>query len=279
MGVFNDPKNGLSTIPENIHSTKEENWKKKKYLFDCLKSDKYKERLTKEMEGASEKEIQAEINKRIQNLKNIGVEVVKDPISPGGWGGTLGIYWPSELTKEELQRGVKPSHIQLEPHSLKSHKNINLEEYSHALEGGTKGGERITEKTKKLIESVTITPSERMYGSGVDPYEKYITTPTEFTAQIQSVRYNMKEKGIYDPLTEDFTEKHFKELMNNSDLKKDTHFERLWDSLEGDENQKKKSFIKVMNEIAAIEPQDNDTMFAKDIGKEDYMAPQMQLRV
>ena len=277
MGIFNNPKNGLGGIPENIYSTKEENWKKKKYLFDYLKSDKYKERLTKEMEGASEKEVQIEINKRTQNLKNVGVEIVKDPLDSRGWGGTLGTYWPSELTKEELQRGEKSNHIQLEPHSTWSHKNINLEEYSHALEGGAKGGERITEKTKNLIESVTITPSERMYGSGVDPYEKYITTPTEFTAAMQGVRHIMKERGIYDPFTEDFTEEHYKELMEGDhSLRYDTHFERLWDSLEGDEDQKKKSFIKVMNEIAAVEPRDSDTTFAKGVGKGGYMAPQMQ---
>lgn len=272
MGILNDPKNGLSDVPKNVYSTKEENWKKKKYLFDYLKSDKYKERLTKEMSGASEEKVQAEINKRTQNLSNIGVEIVKDPLdSRGRWGGVLGTYWPSELTKEELQRGEKPSHIQLEPHSTWSHKNINLEEYSHALEGGTKGGERITEKTKKLIESVTITPKEDGY------YEKYITTPTEFTAAMQGVRHMMKERDLYDPFTEDFTEEHYKELMEGDHpLRYDTHFERLWDSLEGDEDQKKKSFIKVMNEIAAVEPQDSDTTFAKGVGKGGYMAPQMQ---
>ena len=278
MAIFNDPKNGLGGVPENVYSTKEENIKKKKYLFDYLKSTKYKERLTKEMPNASEKEVQAEINKRKQNLKNIGVEIVKDPLDPRGrWGGTLGTYWPSELTKEELQRGEKPSHIQLEPHSTWSHKNINLEEYSHALEGGTKGGERITEKTKNLIESVTVTPSEDPTW-GVDHYEKYITTPTEFTAAMQGVRYMMKERGIYDPSSEDFTEEHYKELMEGDHpLRYDTHFERLWDSLKGDEKQKKKSFIKVMNEIAAVEPQDDSSTLAKGVGKESYMAKQQQI--
>ena len=272
MGIFNDPNNGLGGIPENVYSTKEENWKKKKYLLDYLKSAKYKERLTKEMEGASEEEVQKEIDKRTQNLKNIGVEIVKDPINlSGNWGSTLGTYWPSELTEEELKRGEQPSHIKLEPHSYWTHKNINLEEYSHALEGGTKGGERITEKTKNLIESVTITPKED------DRYEKYITKPTEFTAAMQSVRYMMKERGIYDPLKEDFTEEHYKELMEGDHpLKYNIHFERLWDSLKGDEKQKKESLIKIMNEIAAVESQDDDSIFAKDLGKEGYMAKQQQ---
>jgi hypothetical protein len=184
----------------------------------------------------------------------------------------LGRYWPSELSKEELEKGEKPSHIQLEPHGSWAYKNINLEEYSHALEGGAKGGERITEKTKNLIESVTITPKE---GSN---YEKYITTPTEFTAAMQGVRHMMKERDLYDPFTEDFTEEHYKELMEGDHpLKYDTHFERLWDSLKGDEKQKKKSFIKVMNEIAAVEPQDDSSTLAKGVGKESYMAKQQQI--
>ena len=223
--------------PENIYSTREKNLKAKNYLREYIMSPMYLERLAIEFPGMSERELKKERNARLKNLNTVSVSIPDKPLSSSGnYGGILGEYLADD------------HHIQFEPNPYYDYQNINLHEYSHAIDD-----ERISNRTIDFIDSITKESEKEKKPLNYNPSIDYLREPTEFIARIQAVRYAAFKEGLYDPMNEKFTKEHLKLLKNNLTVKYDNHFEDLYEILKGDKEEKDKNFIKSMNEIA-MEP-------------------------
>ena len=299
---------GVGGKPENIYSTREENIKKKKWIYKTLDSPQNRAIIKRELTVGgvepSDKDVQKVIDERRRNLQTVSVSMADKPIDRS-WESTYGVYHPDkkgqienmvelyksrgfDISIEEAEkrweagdRG-KEHHITLQPQERYTYKDTNLEEYLHAVKGGPKGG-RIPEKTLDLIDKHAIG------GSG----SEYVTIPDEFTVQFNSVKYKMEEEGLFNPMKEDFTEKHYNELLEGDHvIKMSNHFKRMMRSLEVNYNDKgryigpgssytqtkeqkqkvKAVVIKLMNNISVKvdEPKDDKQTLAS-IGKEAYM--------
>tara|TARA_R100000951_G_C2611335_1_gene171321 strand:- start:60 stop:1037 length:978 start_codon:yes stop_codon:yes gene_type:complete len=319
---------GVGGKPENVHSTRKENIKKKNWLRNMITSTKNFEVLQREMtvDGVKpdDREVQKVIDARLKNLNTVSVSMADEPIG-NSWESIYGSYEPpkekglqniidwhkrnkdeditmdeaKELYKEYKRAGktTKEHHITLQPQEDYWGKNTNLEEYLHSIKGGPEGGS-IPEKTLDLIDKYAV--------GGAD--SKYVTIPEEFTAQFNSVKYSMEEKGLFNPMEEDFTEEHYDKLIEGDHvIKMSNHFQRMMLSLKENFNDKghyigpsfpgnpehmgkhwtedssdtqtekqkeelKKIIIKLMNNISVQtdEPKDDKQTWAS-IGKEAYM--------
>tara|TARA_R100000781_G_scaffold70429_1_gene44247 strand:+ start:646 stop:1593 length:948 start_codon:yes stop_codon:yes gene_type:complete len=312
MRISRNIKGGVGNIPENIYSTREENIKKKKWIYNMLASSQNRKIIEKELtvDGVkpSEEEVQKLIDERWRNLRSVSVSMADKPIGPT-WDSIYGEYIPEkseqlqnliarhkriydeDITIEEAEdlwkkleregRTGKEHSITLQPQEREGYKEINLEEYLHAVKGGPEGG-RIPKKTLDLI--------DKHAAGGID--SKYETIPDEFTAQFNAVKYKMQEEGLFNPIEEDFTEEHYDKLMKGDHkIRESAHFMRMMESLKynydmwgfsedyygefGNKKQKEKlknAVIKLMNNISVRvdEPRDDKQTWAS-IGKEAYM--------
>jgi hypothetical protein len=240
-------------VPKNIYSTREKNLEAKNYLREYLMSPMYLERLAIEFPGYPKEVIEAERDSRLKNLNTVKVSISDEPLNAAGnWGGILGQYVPKEHNQnaESLrlnkEAGFPPHSIQFEPNPHPFYQANNLHEYSHALES-----DQVSQKTADFIDGITNHSSD------------YLRKPTEFVARIQAVRYRLYQEGLYNPMTEKFTEEHLKLLKNNFDIRNDNHYRDLYDILKGDTKEQDKNLIKSMNEIAMELP-------TPDIGSQFY---------
>ena len=240
-------------VPKNIYSTREKNLEAKNYLREYLMSPMYLERLAIEFPGYPKEVIEAERDSRLNNLNTVKVSISDKPLNKAGnYGGILGQYVPKEHNQntESLrlnkEAGFPPHSIQFEPNPHPFYQANNLHEYSHALES-----DQVSQKTANFIDGITNHSSD------------YLRTPTEFVARIQAIRYRLYQEGLYNPMTEEFTEEHLKLLKNNFDIRNDNHYRDLYDILKGDTKEQDKNLIKSMNEIAMELP-------TPDIGSQFY---------
>ena len=212
--------------------TKEEQNNQKKWLSDYIKSDKFKERLSKEGFDNPDKESK----ERLKLLNSVDISYVdkigKRPrIISGTYDHKNHII---KMEKEYDPNSFKPS---------SGFETIPLHEMYHASD---KAGKRISKKTESEIKNRTISNDKE--------YTKYLTTPTEFIGRIQPTRYLLNNEKIYDASKEDFNDKHYERMMQNKNIKSNVHFQEFYNTIKGDsEEERKNNFIWFMNNIASVD--------------------------
>ena len=221
----------------NVEGQKQRNW------FDSyIRSDKYLERLGKEMTGFmpgayDADKVANERRARLMNLRNTPVRFLPESseISPTP-GDVQGVYDADEY----------PGMIMLRPEYSKgrqgpwSYNTIPLHEMGHAAD---EGGKRIPQSTKDLLMS-TLKDNDL----GIPKEEYYYTQPTEYINRLQPLRYLLQEEGIYDARKEDFTEKHLQKAKENTRIELNRHFQDLLRNTKSE-----KDLINLMNIIAMDE--------------------------
>jgi hypothetical protein len=221
----------------------EEGQKQRNWLDSYIRSDKYLERLGKEMTGFmpgayDANKVANERRARLMNLRNtpVGFLPESSDISPTP-GDVQGVYNADEY----------PGMIMLRPEYSKgrqgswSYNTIPLHEMGHAAD---EGGKRIPQSTKDLLMS-TLKDNDL----GIPKEEYYYTQPTEYINRLQPLRYLLQEEGIYDARKEDFTEKHLQKAKENTRIELNKHFQDLLRNTKSE-----KDLINLMNIIAMDEP-------------------------
>ena len=220
----------------------EEGQKQRNWFDSYIRSDKYLERLGKEMTGFipgayDANKVANERWARLMNLRNtpIGFLPESSDISPTP-GDVQGIYDADEY----------PGMIMLRPEYKKgrqgpwSYNTTSLHEMGHGVD---EGGNRIPQFTKDLLMS-TLKDNDL----GIPKEEYYYTQPTEYINRLQPLRYLLQEEGIYDARTEDFTEKHLQKAKENTRIELNRHFQDLLRNTKSE-----KDLINLMNIIAMDE--------------------------
>jgi|11_taG_2_1085331.scaffolds.fasta_scaffold00034_47 GH24 family phage-related lysozyme (muramidase) len=220
----------------------EEGQKQRNWFDSYIRSDKYLERLGKEMTGFmpgayDANKVANERRARLMNLRNTPVRFLPESsdISPTP-GDVQGVYDADEY----------PGMIMLRPEYSKgrqgpwSYNTIPLHEMGHAAD---EGGKRIPQPTKDLLMS-TLKDNDL----GIPKEEYYYTQPTEYINRLQPLRYLLQEEGIYDARTEDFTEKHLQKAKENTRIELNKHFQDLLRNTKSE-----KDLINLMNIIAMDE--------------------------
>lgn len=256
-----------------LEQTSDEVKSQLEWLRSYVMSPMYMERLKKEFPGKDVKFIENERNMRYKNLDNVEyrtkfVKSIGD--KPGYVSGLYipkereGMFYDYSTGKWKPNKPVKspkgydvPGNVYFEKEyspktwsPAKGYETIPGHEYSHAVDDA---GARIPTATKEKIFRYTNQNDAKNYKSGNLEFD-YYTTPTEFIARMQSLRYLMDKLKLYDPKTNKFTESDYMKMINNNTIKQDVHFQDIFDSLKGNENEKKKNFIDLMNTIAYQQP-------------------------
>jgi hypothetical protein len=266
----------------NIHEQKNNevsnqlNW-----LRSYVKSPQYLERLKKEFPNKDQSFIENEINTRYDNLKDAEYRthfvnsIGKEPgyisgkmVSKNYRKGDM-FYnsktgkWEQDKWKPDPKGYDKPGHVYMEKefnpknwNPYPGYETIPAHEYGHLIDDG---GNRIPKETIKKIYDYT----KKQIGYSPDPHYKYgnmefeyPTTPSEFINRMQSVRYLLNKEKIYNPSTNKFTDADYNKMINNPTIKQNDHFQSIMNSLEGNDAQKKKNLIDLMNTVA-YQPNNN----------------------
>lgn len=247
------------------------------WLRSYVNSPKYLERLKKEFPNKDQSFIENERNIRLGNLEDAEYRThfVKSIGNKPGWVSGMAIpkkydgFFYDYPSKKWLLRKYykdpkgydKAGHVYMEkeydpknwaPYS--GFETIPAHEYGHLIDDV---GNRIPQSTKEKIFNYTKQSDDKNYKSGNMEFD-YLSTPTEFINRIQSIRYLLNQQKIYNPSTKNFTDADYIKMMNNSTIKNNTHFQDVFDSLKGNDQEKKKNFIDIMNTIA-YQPNNNNS--------------------
>lgn len=232
-------ENQLNNIlKEQDEFTNQLNW-----LKSYIASPKYLERLKKEFPNKDQNFIESERNIRLKNLDGVKsrTEFVNAIGKSPGW--ISGMYNP-ETKKFSFEKEYRPNNWK----PSEGFETIPTHEFGHAVDDA---GKRIPLSTEKKIFNYTKGGDKNFpYYTGKSGTFDYYTTPTEFINRIQPIRYLLKQQNIYDASKEDFTEKEYNKMMVNPQIKNNTHFQDIMNSLKGTDQEKKIKFIDVMNTIA-----------------------------
>jgi len=257
----------IETVIKTSPNAKEELASQYNWWLSYLQSPQYLQRLQKEFPGKDKKWIENERDVRLNNLQSVKNKtqfVNAIGKEPGYFSGMyIGKKYEGERWDYVQQKWVKNKY---EPSSNKKkydkqgniyiekgfntpgYETIPAHELGHAVDDG---GYRIPASTKEKIYKYTNGGNQsKEYRSGGREFD-YVTTPTEFINRLQPVRYLLQKLNIYDARKSDFTEKDYNKMMNSDKIKDNTHFQDIMNSLKGNEQQKKKNFIDLMNTIAS----------------------------
>ena len=104
----------------------------------------------------------------------------------------------------------------------------------------------------------SVTGSDDMLPSSIDMMEKSAANPdttasdnelnmaVEIYARLNVLRFLLKEEGIYDAATSDFTEENFEKMQENRKIMGDNNVEDLLNTYDEDD------IIEIMNDIAGL---------------------------
>lgn len=252
------------------------------WLRKYVMSPMYMERLKKEFPGKDQTFIENERDNRYKNLENaefrthfvqsIGREpgFISGKIVPKEYEGMYYDHKTNSWKKDKWEKSPKgqdvPGHVYMEKEydpkkwdPYPGFETIPAHEYGHLIDDG---GVRIPQATKEKIYNYTkkqigSVPSPS-YKSGNMEFE-YLNTPTEFINRLQAVRYLLDKQKIYNPSTNKFTDSDYNKMINNPTIKSNTHFQDIFDSLKGNDAEKKKNFIDLMNTVAYQPNQSNSS--------------------
>jgi hypothetical protein len=265
----------------NIHEQKNNevsnqlNW-----LRTYVKSPQYLERLKQEFPGKDQKFIENERNIRFGNLEDAEYRthfvnsINKRPGSVSGlmipkkWEGkrydSNTKEWIPNAPFKNAKGYDKPGHVYFEKEFNPKNWNpypgfetIPAHEYGHLIDDA---GFRIPQSTKQKIFNYTKQEKgydvDKNYKSGNLEFD-YVPTPTEFIARLQAIRYLLNKEKMYNPSTNKFTESDYNKMINNPTIKNDENFKDVFGALKGDDTEKKKNFIDLMNTVA-YQPNNNN---------------------
>jgi hypothetical protein len=241
------------------------------WLRSYVKSPTYMERLKKEFSNKDQKFIENERNIRLGNLedaeyrthfvKSIGKEpgFISGVMIPKKYDGFFYDYpskkWLPNKYYKDPKGYDKPGNVYMEKEydpknwsPSSGFETIPAHEYGHLIDDG---GARIPQSTKEKIFNYTKRGYDKNYKSGNIEFD-YISTPTEFINRIQSIRYLLNQQKIYNS-NKNFTDADYIKMMNNPTIKNNTHFQDIFNSLKGNDQEKKKNFTEIMNTIAAVD--------------------------
>lgn len=257
--TYGQKKQIQSTAQKEI--TNQYNW-----WLSYIQSPQYLQRLQKEFPNKDKKWIENERNIRLNNLKNAKnkTHLVKSIGSEPGifLGVAIPKQYEGESWDDKQQKWVKrhwtkdkkgydkPGNVYLEKGFADNYgyETTPAHELGHAVDDG---GYRIPQATKEKIYKYTKGGGDyKEYKSGNMEFD-YFTTPTEFINRLQPVRFLLQKEKIYDANTKDFTEQDYNKMLTNPNIKNNEHFKEIMDSLKGNDLQKKKNFIDLMNTIAS----------------------------
>lgn len=261
----------IKKIKNMMYEQKNEVQNQLNWLRSYVMSPKYLERLKLEFPGKDQKFIENERNIRYKNLENIEYRThfVKSISSkPGYISGKMipkeysGQYydfkkekWVNDKWQKDSKGYDKPGHVYLEKeydpkkwNPYPGFETIPVHEFGHIVDDA---GFRIPSTTVNKIKNYTqINPvlgsSYKINNQEFD----YPSTPSEFINRLQSVRYLLNKEKIYNPSQEKFNDIHYNKMINNPLIKNNDHYQSIFNSLKGSENEKKKNFIDLMNTIA-----------------------------
>lgn len=234
------------------------------WLRNYVNSDKYRQRLV-EGEGFSEADALKEQQARVRNLESLEPDYTDNIPSPKGTR-ILGQYKarsePGDKWDPKSQSWVSISTfpfrsqfgtLQLLDQYRKgntienqNYRTTPLHEYSHSLDAA---GSRIPFGTSLRIFDNTnqIGPNSRRINGNV---YGYTNTPTEFLARMNVVRYLLDQQGIYNASKQDFDPDFYDAMMKNPTIQNNANFKQIFQTLKGNDEEKKQRFIQLMNTIA-----------------------------
>ena len=252
------------------------------WMESYIQSPKFKERLGKEMPEKSSQDLDSEIAARLKNLQNADIHY-KDKI--GDTPGMIsGLYHPNHhkegttyfdskkdeyvpvetLVKENPvpynERGDILLEREYDPNNWYPYSGFETTPLHEMWHGADDGGFRIPAKTETEIKKRTQYPDYRYpsYRNKANEEFDYYSTPTEFIGRMQPLRHLLWNENIYDAGNENFTEEHYKKMLNNLKIQQNVHVKDLLDSLKGEtEKEKQENLIWLMNNIAKVDNDEN----------------------
>lgn len=238
----------------------------KQWLLNYLKSPMYLDRLKKEFPGKDEAFVKAEQNKRIQNLQTSQIQVVKQIESSPGLAAGVTIqknipkntfYYSYKTKKWVLITDVKDPKFKSGVAYIEKVQNTGWEGIvTHELS-------HVTDDVGNLIPQSTITKIHNYTGGGDVSFPSrkignltfdYYSTPTEFIARLNVIRYLLNQQGIYDAKSRAFTAQDYDKMLKDPTIKNNTATSEIFRVLIGNDAEKKRKFIDMMNTVAYNEP-------------------------
>jgi hypothetical protein len=239
-----------------------------------IQSPMYIERLKKEFPGKPQDFIEKERQERLKNLSNVKDEthfvnaIAKDPgyisgmMIPKNYEGEYYDYKEKKWKKNKWvphNKGYdKKGNLYFEkeynpknwnPYS--GYETIPAHEIGHKVDDG---GYRIPQATKEKIYKYTQGGDKTLsqYKTNNMMFD-YHSTPSEFINRIQPIRYLLNQQGIYDARKKQFTKDDYYKMIKNPTIKQNEHYQDVFKSLKGSEQEKMTNFIDLMNTIASNE--------------------------
>jgi len=206
----------------------------KNWTTNYLKSPKYKERQLKmnntevALTGTTQPSVDSMVQTRLNNINLVKPTYVKNDISG------------NSNVKGELDTMDNLLRIRTD---LGETGSISVHELSHA---STRGEQPYSQAFNyKYPSNTMIKPG----GSAMtNRYDPYIQSPTEVKARLDSIRFQMSKKGLYDAGTQDFTNDSLQKLQNDKQIINSDDYKSLEGQLPYD--RKGESLKWLMNNIA-----------------------------
>lgn len=211
------------------------------FLKSYMNSQKYQDRLKKELPDYTEKQIAEEAKTRLNNVMQTRVSFLPESSDYStSKQDVQGVY--NRFGNKNIQ--FRPEYSALTPENpLFGYNTTPIHEFAHAAD---EGGDRIPQSTKDLMFRNTKDNS-----LGLPKQDYYYTNPTEVLGRMQEFRYLLNDQGIYDARKGEFTQEDLDKARKNDRIKYNARFQDLQDNVESDE-----ALIELMNSIAAVN-QDN----------------------
>ncbi|GAC1603572.1 MAG: hypothetical protein NVS3B25_32370 [Hymenobacter sp.] len=222
---------------------------------DYAASPMYKQRLLREENAdgvsgqAAEQRAAATQGQRQQNLSQGSVTVIPQVgVRPGSVPGmTVGDprrdKAATDLSADLRARPMVPGNVFLERGYGQT--SIPAHELSHQSTHGTAGLNPNTYRNMAATTSPAASP--------------YLREPTEMKARLDAVRYQLKQRGIYDAGTEEFTPAHFQKALADPQISQDPQWQELGRTIGGDAS--KLNWL--MNNVAQNKPSATSAMMAR----------------
>lgn len=236
-----------------------------------LNSPMYLERLKKEFPNKPQDFLEKEKQERLKNLDNVKNQthfvdaISKEPgyisglMIPKNYEGEYYDYlekkWKKNKWTSDKKGYDKKGHVYFEKEYNPKNwdpstgfETIPSHELGHLVDDG---GVRIPQITKEKIYKYTQGGDKKSpsYKSG-DMVFDYESTPSEFINRIQPIRYLLNKQGIYDARKKQFTKDDYNKMIKNSTILQNQHYQDVFKSLKGTEQEKMNNFIDLMNTVA-----------------------------
>ena len=239
-----------------------------------IQSPMYIERLKKEFPGKPQDFIEKERQERLKNLSNVKNDthfvnaISKEPgytlgmMIPKNYEGEYYDYkekkWKKNKWTPDNKGYDKKGHLYFEKgynpknwNPYPGYETIPTHEIGHKV---VDGDYRIPQATIEKIYKYTQGGDKRnLWYKTNNMIFDYPSSPSEFINRIQPIRYLLNQQGIYDARKKQFTKDDYYKMIKNPTIKQNEHYQDVFKSLKGSEQEKMTNFIDLMNTIASNE--------------------------